>query len=249
MKPFYFIFCFVALHFGFSQPSKRIEGLILVNNEPVSEVVIINLTKETVTTSNSEGIFEIEVEVDDLLTFSAIQLHLWRQSLDQKTFNSGGMIVNMTEKTTELDNVEVVEYTNINAFDLGIIQHKIKTLTPAERRLKLAGDFKYYHLLSLLGGSLDVEPIINKISGRTKRLKKILSATEKSESIERLNLIFEDEFYIQTLKIPNDYIKGFKQFCIANEIDALIDAQNKTVLELKLITLSQHFLAYLNEEN
>lgn len=228
---------------------KKITGLILVNNEPISEVVIINLTKETATTSNTEGLFEIEVALDDLLTFSAVQLHFWRQSIDLKTFNLGGMIVNMTEKTTELDNVEVVQYTNINAYDLGIIQHKIKTLTPAERRLKLAGDFKYYHLLSLLGGSLDVEPIINKISGRTKRLKKELTADLMARNVEKLNLIFENDFYTEKLKIPSEYIKGFQQFCVANDVESLMDAQNKTSLELELITLSQHFLAYLNEEN
>ena len=249
MKPYYYILFFCALLWCRAQSSQTIEGLILVNNQPVADVVVINLSKEKVTTSNGDGVFQMEVSIDDLLTFSAVHLHFWRQSIDQKIINAGGMLVNMTEKTTSLENVEVVKYTQINAYDLGIIQHKIKTMTPAERRLKLAGDFKYYHLLNLLGGSLDIEPIINKITGRTKRLKKELTAEQIVRNIEKLDLIFENTFYTHNLKIPFEYINGFKQFCVANDIESLIEAPNKAPLELELIALSHHFLSYLNEED
>uniref|UniRef100_UPI00404AE43F hypothetical protein n=1 Tax=Flavobacterium sp. TaxID=239 RepID=UPI00404AE43F len=233
----------------FGQNQKEIKGLILVQENPVPDVVIINLSQETVTTSDENGRFVLTIQEDDLLTFSAVQLNYWRQSVDAKTFESGEMIVQLTEKTTELEEVAVTEYTKINAYDLGIIPKKIETLTPAERRLKLAGDFKYYHLLSLLGGSLPIEPIINKISGRTKRLKKELNHEQKEILLAQLDLKFEDAFYVEKLKIPEEYIKGFKQYCIAFPIEEHIINPDKTKLELELTMLASDFLSYLYEEN
>lgn len=243
----YFL-CLCCISLAFAQKEKTIRGLILVDNLPASEVVVINLTKEKVTVSDAQGSFEISASEDDLLTFSAVHLHYWRQSVDAKTMTSGGMIVNLSEKTTDLEEVEVVQYTHINAFDLGIIDRKIKTLTPAERRLKLAGDFKYYHLLNILGGSLDVEPIINKISGRTKRLKKELKHEQKERLIEVLNSKFENDFYIEKLKIPAEYLNGFKQYCVEFPIEPLLEAIDKNKLELELTLLATDFLAYLYEE-
>ena len=62
---------------------------------------------------------------------------------------------------------------------MGIIPYGQKKYTPAERKLKTAGDFKPIHLLGLLGGAFALDPIINKINGRTKKLKKEIKVEGK----------------------------------------------------------------------
>jgi hypothetical protein len=249
MKKILFFFFINGLTVVMAQNQKNIKGLIYVDGNPVGDVVVINLSQEKVTTSDKNGQFNMEVQEWDLLTFSAVQLNYWRQSVDEKTYTSGEMKINLTEKTTELEEVAVTSFTTINAYDLGIIPNKIKTLTPAERRLKLAGDFKYWHLLALLGGNLPIEPIINKISGRTKLMKKELGNEQKQILVAKLGTKFENEFYIDKLKIPEDYIDGFKVFCVAFPIEELIENPDSTKLELELTLLAAEFLTYLYDEN
>lgn len=78
------------------------------------------------------------------------------------------------EQVNILEEVFIQSKSEFTALSLGIIQKEIKPPSPYERQLYTAGDFKPIHLLSLLGGSLQVDPIINAISGRTKRLKKYI---------------------------------------------------------------------------
>lgn len=78
----------------------------------------------------------------------------------------------MNESSQELEEVIVNETPDINAVSLGIIPKKIKKLSTNERRLRTAGDFKPIHLLGILGGSLQIDPILNAINGRTKKLKR-----------------------------------------------------------------------------
>jgi hypothetical protein len=51
----------------------------------------------------------------------------------------------------QLDEVVIRRYNNINAVSLGIIPANQKSYTPAERKLRTAGDFKPIMLLGLIG--------------------------------------------------------------------------------------------------
>lgn len=116
--------------------------------------------------------------------------------------------------------------SSFDAVSLGIIKKKIEPLTSNERKLYTAGDFKPVHLLSILGGSLAVDPIINKISGRTKRLKKYVQLEKK----ERNLLFLEDhftEYMLNHLNIPEETIGRFLIYLIEHErLQDLIDRKD-----------------------
>ena len=129
-------------------------------------------------------------------------------------------------RVNKLDEVFINSKSEFNAVSLGILKKEIKPLTTNERRLYTAGDFKPIHLLSILGGTLPIDPIINKISGRTKRLKRYIQL-EKKES----NIIFlEDHFseYILTnLNVPKEIFERFMDYLIENEkLQDLIDRKD-----------------------
>jgi hypothetical protein len=67
--------------------------------------------------------------------------------------------------------VVIRRYNNINAVSLGIIPAN-KIIYASRRKLRTAGDFKPIMLLGLMGSSMPLDPLINKINGRTKRLKR-----------------------------------------------------------------------------
>ena len=112
------------------------------------------------------------------------------------------------QNTIQLNEVKIRPNSEINAYSLGIIPKPVKTPTQYERQLLTAGDFKPIHLLGLLGGSLQVDPIINAISGRTKRLKKYVAIEKQQKYQEYLNDNFQ-EYFTEQLKIDSQDIGSF----------------------------------------
>lgn len=225
-----------------AQDLKNLKGIVLADQLPVEGVHVINLSTEKSTVTKSDGTFSIQVREDDLLTFTAVHLDYWRKSIRKADLEKGYIEINMSIKSIDLENVEVTEYTKINAVSAGIIPKPVKKHTPAERRLKTAGDFEYWHLLSILGGTLPIDPIINKISGRTAMLKKELTVEKKELLLKSLDLIFDDSYYSKLLNIPDDYIEGFKLYAIEfEEIEELIVQKKEEALTFYLLKILEDF--------
>lgn len=176
-----------------------LKGQIIADDD-LEGIHILNNTSHTFTISNSKGEFSIPIKLNDTLVFSGVSYALEKVVVDEDLMNSRDLTVYLTEKVNTLDQVVVgklltgdlssdlansgVERT-VNFFDLGIPGYVGKPKTQTERRLYTAGDFKSIHLLGLLAGSLEVDPILNAISGRTKLLKRRVHLEDKDKCIDR----------------------------------------------------------------
>lgn len=187
-----------GIHFMMGQ-TVDIKGRIIANDD-VEGIHILNNTSSTFTISNSKGEFSIPVKLNDTLAFSGVSYLLKKVVVGQDMINSKGLTIYLTEKVTALAEVVVGKILtgdlssdlansgverSINFFDLGIPGYAGKPKTQSERRLYTAGDFKPIHLLGLLAGSLEVDPILNAISGRTKLLKHRIHLENKDKCIDR----------------------------------------------------------------
>lgn len=222
---------FIMQAFTLHSQTKTITGKVLVENQPVENVHVLNLSKEKSTITNAEGMFFMEVDEGDLLTFTAVQLDFWRKSIDSEIFESGKMTVKMTAKTDELEGVEVVQYTKINAYDLGITQKRIVTMTPANRRL--------YTAQSGLDG------LFNAITGRTSMLKKVVENERMEMLADKIELMFDDIFFTENLKIPEDYIRGFINYCSNDlQLASLVNAKKIKEVEFLLTDKATAFKSF-----
>lgn len=213
-----------------------IKGVVKVDNVSVEGIHILNLVNEKAAITNERGEFVILAKEDDLLVFSAIHLEYARKSVSKEDAKNKSMTVVMYPKTNELDEVVLTEYTKINALDLGIIDYIPKKLTVAQRRLYTAQS-----------GVLD--PLLNWISGRTKGLKKELEVEKKEGYLFQLNEMFDEKYFLETLKIPEIYIEGFKYYCIEEEeIAASLLTKNKEQTSFVLTKLAIEFNKYLKNE-
>lgn len=137
-----------------------------------------------------------------------------------------------------LDEVEIKK-SKYDAVSLRIIPKEIKPLSLYERRLYTAGDFKAIHLLSILGGGMAVDPIINKISGRTKRLKKYIQVEKNIKHFEYILDHYRD-YMIENLAIDEALLERFVDYLLANEkVPYLIE--NKVLGELPFIIGDEWF--------
>ena len=222
---------FFQITFGQTTGEKLIHGKIIVESGSVAGVNIVNLVNEKSATSDGNGDFFILAKADDLLVFSSVNLEYYRRLIEEED-----LIVN--------------KHSKINAVDLGISPKGIKHRTQMERKLYTAGDFKPIHLVGLLGGSLNVDALLNSINGRTKMTKKLIELESKVSLLEKTDLLFEDEYYVNNLKIPTEYVKGFKYYIIENkEFIVVLKSKNKTKIEFAMVSLAEKYNGIIAAES
>lgn len=232
-----------------SDAEKWIKGQVSSNGVPLEGINITNASTKIMVFSDSYGSFSISVKEGDILNFSAVNYEDLRKYINNQAFKMGTIIVDLTPKSIELDEVIINEHPEISAKKMGIIPSNQVRLTPAERKLYTAGDFKPIHLLGLFGGMLAVDPILNAISGRTQMLKKEVNVEKQEFLMLKLEELFEDKYYIETLKIPEVYIKGFQYYCIQDpDFARSLNEKNKTMSMFLIVGLASDFNKNLQVE-
>ena len=237
--PFFLLFLTTI---GIAQTRKQIQGKIVVSNASASNVLILNLNTEQEVKSDRNGNFVILVQLDDVLLFSSENLNFFRKIIDETDIQLEKLEVEMTSKALDLEEVEIVDNQSYNAVDLGILQRPAKSYTPMERRLKTAGDFKPIHLLGLLGGSLQLDPIFNAINGKTKRLKKEIRLERNIRKLENFRAFFPEKELVEDLKMNSDEVSEFTYSILdEKEFETLLENRDKSKMQFYLIEKYSQF--------
>lgn len=244
------LFLIFQISFGQTVLEKRLHGKIRADFAAVNGINVLNLISGKTVFTDLDGDFFIAAKAGDVLVFSAVNFEGYSKTLEPEDFDLEVLTIQMVLKVTELKEVIVNKHPEINAKNLGIIPKNQKTPSPAERRLQTAGDFKPIMLLNLLGGSMPLDPLINKISGRTKRLKKLVVLERKEQYIELISRLYEKEFFTGKLGIPVEYVKGFKYYVVEDEMFLkVLESKNEERTSFLITALAQDYKALLVNEN
>ena len=209
----------------------------MVDSTAIENVNVLNVSTGNLTSTNANGDFNLVLNEGDVLVFSAVNLVTLQKRIQKEDIKSGSISIQMVVNSIALREVVINENAQISAESLGIVSANQKQYTPAERKLYTARS-----------GLLD-RPL-NWISGRTAELKKGIVVERNRIALSRLEYLFEDKYYIETLKIPNDYIKGFQYYCIENnEFVSALESKNKTLCMFLIITLAKNYNKITTYEN
>src|SRR6056300_1679869 len=111
----FFVVLWVSLS-AFSQAQLvRLKGQVLYRNSFVSDEAVVNSTREISTITDENGAFSIEVAVGDELVFTAVNYQLEVIQITEDILSNGRLVVEVTEKVRQLDEV-VVTPDNQEAF-------------------------------------------------------------------------------------------------------------------------------------
>ncbi|MBA4318613.1 MAG: hypothetical protein C0412_09440 [Flavobacterium sp.] len=232
-----FLFLFCQMTFGQMAGEKLLHGKIVVESGNAGGVTIINLVNEKTTVSDGNGEFFILAKAEDLLVFSSLNLEYYRRIIEDEDLKAEVLTIKMTAKITELEEVIVNKHPEINAVSLGISPKGIKHYTPAERRLYTAS-------------STPIDALLNIMSGRTEMLKKGIEVEKKERLLAKFDVLFENDYYTNTLKIPSDYIKGFQYYCVEDEkFAASLGSKNKTMTMFLIVPLAEKYNEIIACEN
>jgi len=251
MRKFYFVKMLLFFYSFFIHAQdiaeKVINGTIICDSSSVEGVHVLNLVNEKSTVTDRNGHFSIEAKQGDLLVFSAVHLNYWRKSVKENDFKTGFLEVIMTPKEVKLNEVVLTEYTKINAQELGIINYKPKAYTPAERKLRPT-KITQMDLIGLMAFRLPLDPLLYWATGRTKMLKNDLKIEKKELLLRKLDDWNDDEFYVNQLKIPKEFVDGFKYYIIYDdELMSYLQSNNKIQGNFRISKLATDFLIYMEE--
>lgn len=225
-------------------------GVVRSEKALVSNVNIVNLATNELVIADIFGGFSVLVKEGDVLVFSAVGFERLQLMVSKQYFEKNFISLTMVQENIELDEVVVTSKSKITAISLGIVPEDQKKYTQMERKLQTAGDFKPIMLLGLLGGSMPLDPLINKINGRTKRIKKEIIIERKNNDIEKLNRTFEADFFLNKLGVPLDYIEGFKFYIVENNTFVThLRNNNKAMVEFMIIELAAKYKEIIACEN
>lgn len=231
----------------FAQEDNFISGKIISNSPNLEDIHVINRSQNKGTVTLQGGYFTVEAKVSDTIIFSAVHLEAKQHIVKKEDFGENLLFVKLEPLLNTLEEITIIEYKNINAEALRIIPKGQRTYTPAERKLRAAGSFKWYSPLLIPVGGMSVDGLINSISGRTKMLEKELQVERKEMLLENLKSDFRDSYLIDKLNIPKDYLNGFLYFAVENErFIKIYKTNNKTATEFLLLELSVQYRKLLS---
>ena len=215
-----------------AQERTPVSGKVKSGEIPLENVHIKNISSEKATISDAKGRFQLNIKKGDTLLLTHVSMQDLVSFIKKEDLQN--LVLNMLQKPNELKEVMVNEHSEINAVSLGIIQKEIKPLSVNERRLKTAGDFKPIHLLGILTGSLPLDPILNAINGRTKRLKRNIAIEKQQKNIAFLEMHYL-EYMTEEMKLSYPQAQLLIDAIIENdELNYLIETNNEARLQFFL---------------
>ena len=226
-----YCFLFFSSIIGAQNANEKIfHGKITAENALVGKIDVVNLVNEKAAVTNADGDFYILAKAGDVLVLASENFEFKRKIIREEDFTENPFIILMIPKIIELNEVVVSKSTSEGTS----VFAGQKSYTPAERKLYTA-----------TSGILD-KPI-NWISGRTAMLKKEVAVEKKERLLNRVSGLYSDDFYINQLKIPYDYIEDFQYYMIDDKgFQAAMKAKNKTMqlfLVSKLATSYKSLMA------
>lgn len=223
MKKFLFTLLFCCAFIGFSQETILLKGQLVFSSMNTSAINIVNTATHFGTINNANGEFEIEVGLGDVLLFSSVQYEPYHLTITREIINKRWVQIELVPGVnelkpvtissnsltgnlkTDLNTVEVGKYYNNASFGIAMPAPK---LTVEERRL--------YTAMTSAGG-IPLDPVLNAISGRLKKLQKLLEYAELDQLIEKARNSMETDFFVSQCGIPEKYITLFLYVCALDE--------------------------------
>ena len=252
MKPLFSLILILSSFSGLAQSGDLVflKGKVIATVKELREVNVYNLRSESVTATDESGNYTLFVKVGDTLQFQSLQTETKKIVISETDLKKTLLVTQLSPKVIALDELEIKDYSNINAVSMGILRKPAKKYTPAERRLKTASSVDFTASAGLMsGGSFGLDPLFNAISGRTAMLKKELEVERKERLMTKVENQFKTDYFTNRLKIPEEYVKGFLYY-IADDtkLGDYMNRKNKGLAKFRLSELASQYLAVLNDD-
>lgn len=232
---------------SFAQVNDKVilRGTVLLGNKTVANLNVVNSTTEKATATDENGNYEIIVSEGDVLVFFALKYQLQSITITKSIINRRRLVVEVKEKITELDEVVITSKDADESLRLQNEEFK-KVFYEKDEATPVQNEALPLHLKGMQYG-VNFVSIFNAVF-KSKDKKEQEKVRLKPSQI--LRQVYDDQFFVTNLKIPQDKIDSFLYFCDDNlPTDHLISKQNEFELIDFLVTQSELFRKQNNIQN
>lgn len=207
---------------------KNIIGTVVLDSTKLEGISVINCMNKMMAVTDKAGCFSILAKEGDILNFSGIDYKYLKRYVYRNDYHSGTMEVNMVFNSVELDEVVINKNADITAENMGIIAGGQKKFTQQERKL-------YSNSGGIMG-------LYSALSGERHFLKMNVEMEKKEMLLKKMEYMFADKYYIKTLKIPGELIKGFQYYCVEDaEFAKSLNGKNKSMIMFLMTNLALEY--------
>lgn len=264
MKNLYFFVFLVTLNLSAQDRTVILKGKIVSDSIPVGNVHVINKTSQRGTLSNDLGVFKIYVKENDTLIFSDIQYVYKIIIINKNHIKSREITIKLFQKNNQLPEVVLenmsksLDLPNAGKKPLDKLERNLNAYSQKSVPMVFIDALLLDPILGLFmerkGGGID--DIYNVVSGNRKRdrkLKKLIDADKdhvlRLENIQIIREHFTDDFFIKTIKISEDQIDDFIDFCIPLGIEELYKKQRYLEVVDIFIQNKENYLTSISKPN
>ena len=226
---------------------RLLRGQVLYRNSVVVNENVINTTTENATITNDKGEFAIRVKEGDELVFTALTYQSKIVTITEEILKKNRLVVEVNEKVTQLDEVVVSpenqkKFLELKNEEFKEYEYEIDRLSevrnvamrdPGSRRLRDGLNFANIFRALIKAAS-------NKDTEERTPLK----------MSEVLRQVYDDEFFVTDLQIPQDKIDAFLIYVDTQVPEqSLLKKDNEFQLIDFLVTQSGIFRKQLNTDD
>ncbi|NJB70748.1 hypothetical protein GGR42_001210 [Saonia flava] len=237
------LFSFLLAH---SQDDGRIllRGKVLYRNSNVVNENVINTTDDSATITNEDGEFMIRVKEGDELVFMAVNYQLMMVKITPEILKNNRLVVEVNEKVTELDEVVVTpenqeKFLEMQNEDFKEHEYEIDRTTQVVNIAQSRTE----------RGMQDGINFVNIFKALVKSKNKNTEEKDPLKMSEVLRQVYDDAFFVNDLKLPQDKIEDFLYYCDTQLPEqSLLKKQNEFQLIDFLVDKSKVYLTQLDED-
>ena len=203
-------------------------GRVSSDGMPVINEEVMNLVTEEVVKTDSEGQFRLTVKEGDMLVIPSHRYEYFRKSITAELVKQAHIEIELIAVAEVLE--EVIVKRDINPEDMQLVPQNQKQYTPAEKRLFTANSGVFDKLYR-------------------KQMKQQVAAERVETSRSTLKQWFRNEYFVERLHIPNDYIEAFLYYAGSHiDIQDAIKQKNKNQTAFLLSKYATSYLQLQKEE-
>ncbi|MDM9632322.1 carboxypeptidase-like regulatory domain-containing protein [Robiginitalea aurantiaca] len=237
---FSFFLFFGFLLSGMAQENDRtlLRGTVLYRNSVVPNENVINTTAQQATITDEGGNFAIPVKAGDEIVFMALNYQLQMVVITDEILKKNRLVVEVTEKVTELDEVvvspedqeEFIRLSNEEfkgfAYDTDETS-EIVNIAEDQTVRGMQNGLNFVNLFKLMASAIEGDK------------PEQVVALKPSEVLRQ---VYDDAFFVQDLQIPQNQIDAFLIYCDQQlPPKTLLRKENEFQLIDFLVTQSEAF--------
>lgn len=248
MRNFLLLCLFLVSIISSAQDRKSVQGRISLgtDDDTPTHVRVQNISTKKITPTTGKGYFTVIAKAGDTISLFSPEFATVQYILTKDDMSKDLIHLSLTTQTNMLKEVKVTSKPGPN---IGYQPADQKHYSKSERRVKTAKNKSINRKADEAFIGVKTDPLLNRVTGRTKELEKNLEVEKKEKGISILNSLFEEDYFISNLKIPSEYISGFQYYAVESpKLLQLLEIEDKENVDLELSRLSQDYLQLISDE-